>query len=360
MFNNITCGNMKNYDLYQGEKFLNNKNSLEGFDNDNTNTNVDNIKNLDTEFNQVLTLYTKNYQLLMQELMNNNKYNAIIQKYGGKNVLYNGDKYFINKYGFAHKYENEQSWTTRSNSCSSNPITIPADDFNKLIKSVNMGEGQECNVAGFNIQNKSTSEKAWVDIEGRKHIYGSVDMWSTRNKSCFRDPKVLDDSLYKTIPKYTDMTKSSICNTLNIDPKILDNLSNLNEKLLNLAKKLLVNIEQLKTEDKSIKTNLAQIKNNISSTVNNLQNDKTNFDFSTNNQNIEVQNKLIDSELRVTSSYTKYIIWCIVCFIVVGLTYYIFISDDVPILVYIVIAILLLYIIYYEILPRLKRVKVSY
>ena len=51
-------------------------------------------------------------------------------------------------------------------------------------------------------------------------------------------------------------------------------------------------------------------------------------------------------------------VYCL--FIVVGLTYYIFISDDVPILVYIVIAILLLYIIYYEILPRLKRVKVSY
>lgn len=315
------------------------------------------IINLDKEFNQLLILYTKNYKLLIQELENNNKYNDVISKYANKNVNYNGDKYYINNYGFAHKYEDENSWTNRSNSCSLNPINIDADEFNKLKESVNMGIGQECGVAGFNIENKSNSERAWVDIEGRKHVY-SDEIWNNKNKTCeSRITKVLSENLYNNIPEFNKMTNTSTCNNINVDPKILNNISYLNNKLLNLAKKILEDIEILSKKDISLKYKLDKIKTNISNHVSNLENDKTHLD---NNQyNIELQNKLDDSKLDVNSRYTIYIIWCIICTALLIITYYTFISNKVSFTVIGIICILLLYVIYNEIVPRVSKLQIT-
>ena len=58
-----------------------------------------------------------------------------------------------------------------SNSCSKEPIDITVDEFNKLLKGPNMGVGQSCDVAGYNVQNKSSGEHSWVDIKGVRHIY---------------------------------------------------------------------------------------------------------------------------------------------------------------------------------------------
>lgn len=325
------------------------------FNNSNLNQNND-FLNLDKEFNQLLILYRKNYKLFMQELANN-KYNDVISKYGGKNVNYNGTNYYINNYGFAHKYANENSWTNRSNSCSLNPIDIPADDFNKLEQSVNMGIGQECDVAGFNIENKSNSERAWVDIKGRKHVY-SDEVWNNKNNSCqTRVPRVLSDNLYNNIPEYNKMTNTSTCNNINVDPKILNNLSYLNNKLLNLAKKLLLDIEVLAKKDESLKYKLDEIKNNISNHVTNLKNDKTHLHNG--EYDIELENKLDDSKLYVNSTYTIYVIWCIICIALLIITYYSFLSNNVSFIVIGVICILVLYIIYNEILPRVLKLRIT-
>jgi len=331
----------------------------------NNNTVIKNdVAKIDKEFNQLLVLYTKNYKLFMEELMNNNKYNDVLSKYGGKNVSYNNVKYYINNYGFAHKYNDENSWTNRSNSCSSNPINISAEDFNKLMHSANMGVGQECGVAGFNIENKSTSEKAWVDIEGKKHVY-SDSVWATRDKTCLEpDPKSVTDSLYNTIPKYSEMLKTSQCNNLNIDPKILNNLSYLNNRLINLAKKLLLDIKKLSTEDKSVKQELNQLKNNITNNITNLENDKQTLNINNTSFNTDLENKLEDSELYVTSTYTKYIIWLVACLVILALTYYSFLSSGsntyLTMLVIGVIVLLGLYIIFYEVIPKMSNLRVSY
>ena len=342
---------------------------IESLENDNSTTNnskviASDVAKIDKEFNQLLVLYTKNYKLFMEELMDNNKYNDIISKYGGKNVIYNGVKYYINKYGFAQKYNNDDLWTNRSNSCSSNAINILPADFKKLMHSANMGAGQECGVAGFNIENKTTSEKAWIDIEGKKHVYSDT-VWANRDSTCLEPaPKLLTNSLYNTIPEYREMSQTSQCNNLNVDPKILNNLSYLNNRLTTLAKKLLVDIEKLSTEDQHLKQELNQLKQNISNNITNLEKDKHSLNINSTENTIDLENKLEDSELYVTSSYTKYIIWLVTCLLLLALTYFTFLSSGSntfqTMLVLGVIALLGLYIIFYELIPKFSNLRVSY
>ena len=342
---------------------------IESLENDNSTTNnskviASDVAKIDKEFNQLLVLYTKNYKLFMEELMANNKYNDILSKYSGKNVTYNGVKYYINNYGFAQKYNNDDLWTNRSNSCSSNPINISAADFNKLMHSANMGAGQECGVAGFNIENKSTSEKAWIDIEGKKHVYSDT-VWANRDRTCLEPgPKLLTNSLYNTIPEYKQMSQTSQCNKLNVDPKILNNLSYLNTKLTNLANKLLIDIKNLSTEDQTLKQELNQLKKNIKNNITNLEKDKQSLNINNTENSIDLENKLEDSELYVTSSYTKYIIWLVTCLVILALTYYTFLSSDSntyqTILVLGVIALLVFYITFYELIPKFSNLRVSY
>ena len=69
------------------------------------NINMSNITKLEDEFNRLLVSYSKNYKLLIEELIHNES-STILQKYAGKNVKMSGDKniYYVNNYGFTHKY----------------------------------------------------------------------------------------------------------------------------------------------------------------------------------------------------------------------------------------------------------------
>jgi len=323
----------------------------------NQNIVTDDVSKLNIEFNELKKLYAANYELLITELSNNNKYNDTIVKYADKNIIYNNIKYYVNKYGFAQKYTGT-TWSNRPSSCSSNAVTIPKIDFDKLLHSTNLEEGQECGIAGYNIESKVGKQKAWVDIQGKKHIY-SNNIWDDKHKSCDREPTIIDDSLYNTIPEYSPMTISSPCNNINVDPIILNNLSMLNEQLLTLAIKILGDFELLEKEDIVLKEDLSILKTNISNSLITLENDKKKLKLHGKNQIIELENKLTDSELRVTSSYTKYIIWCIICFAILSLTYYSFISNSASNIIIGVTAVLLFFIIYYEILPRFNKLRVS-
>jgi len=121
------------------------------------------VKTLTDQFNKLLAKYTTLHKQMMNELMVNNNRPAL-QNYAGKNVKHDNNYYHINNFGFTHVYDNE-AWKSRSAGCSTEPIDITADEFGNLLTGPNMGVKQGCNVAGYNIQNKSSGEQSWVDIK---------------------------------------------------------------------------------------------------------------------------------------------------------------------------------------------------
>lgn len=276
-----------------------------------------NIGKLETQFNKLLAQYTTQYQLMAKEIMANNNQSAL-QKYANHNVKYNNNYYHVNEFGFAQGYDND-AWNNRSVSCSQDPVEITSDEFSKLLGGPNMGKGQACNVAGFNIENPETGESSWVDIKGVRHVYPK-DVWDKRNSSCTMTPRALDATEYNAIVKGSDMTENAFCERLNVDPKILQNLANLNKQLLSLGTQLLGETHKLSTTDNNLNTSIQGLQKSINTKLKQLQ--KTDNQFNNNiklgnagsgvmiggdalNRSIEASTR--NSELILRMNYLKYI-----------------------------------------------------
>lgn len=378
MFSLLYINNNEN--LKQGKVILDKKNKLTGLvqpdmnstDNSTTGSLIESLENntlsdsdkhslksvsvLEDEFNKTLTEYTKNYQLLMDELITNNK-NPVLLKYANKNVKLGNKYYYVNNFGFWHAYS-DSTWKSKSTSCSSPPVTITQEEFNKLLKGPDMGLGQECDVAGYNIENQTTSERSWVDIKGVKHIYPK-DIWNNRSESCKTASKSVKSAAYISIPSdqsNSKLTKNSICSKLNIDPRIMHNLAYLNDKLLTLAKELLRDINSLATTDSKQKIQLEKLNDNMMKHINSLESDKQQFSNSVQSlQNTgmpqDVYNSNLagikqSSEYKLSSHYLQYIFWLIVAVGLILFTFYNFSSDttsSVTQIILLIVALVLLY-----------------
>lgn len=268
----------------------------------------------------------------MEELMNNDK-SSILQKYAGKNISLAGNKkiYYVNNYGFTHEYSTG-SWKAKPNSCLFDPIEISNEDFGKLPKGDIMASGIDCDIAGYNIENKSSGDMTWVDIKGEHHSY-TTSSWKNRSDSCKSVPtKNVNHTNVDAVISGTPMTDESTCNRLNVDPKILDNLTKLNRKLLTLAKELLVDANNLAVTDIELKYKLDDLKSDISSKISNLENDKTQFKMGKYDIGSKYNSNLAsvrdDSQLKLDSNYTKYMLWLVICIGIISLTMYTSVSDD--------------------------------
>lgn len=288
------------------------------------NINLSNISKLDDEFNRVLVSYSKNYKLLVEELMHNES-SKVLQKYAGKNVkLADSNKiYYVNNYGFTHEYSD---FSKKPNSCSSEPIEISPEDFKQLPASGTMPVGMECGIAGYNIEDKTTGEVAWVDIKGQHHSYPK-NVWEKRSESCKGVPlKQVNHSNIVALTPVSQMTEESMCNRLNVDPKLLKNVATLNEKLISLAKELLADTERLAVKDVKIRQQLDKIRGNIQKKIGSLEQDKTSFTtgrYDVGNQpNQSLANIREDTDLRVTSNFTRYLLWLVLCIGLIVLSIY--------------------------------------
>ena len=321
------------------------------------NTTTSKVSVLEDQFNTTLAKYTKNYQILMDELITNNK-NSALQKYAGKNVKNGKEYYYVNNFGFTHKYDRD-AWDKRHNTCSLAAIDISQNELDQLIGGPNMGVGQPCNIAGYNVENETSNEYAWVDIKGVKHVY-SKDLWKDRSTSCQTVPMLVSSAAYATIPtdnsKSNELTKKSLCNRLNVDPKILQNLADLNDKLLTLAKELLVDTKNLAVTDVTLKKQLETLNSKMSNHISSLENDKQQFSSTMHNlQNVSLTQDELNtnltgaresSQFKLSSYYLRYLFWLAITIILLLFTIYHFEADTTSTFAFVVVLIVALLLLY--------------
>ena len=315
------------------------------------------ITALENEFNTTLVEYTTSYRLLMGELVSNNNSPAL-KNYAGKNVKLNEDIYYVNNYGVAHLYD-EASWKGKSSSCSNDYVDITANELDLLMKGNNMNLGQSCDVAGYNIENKTTSERSWVDIKGVKHIYPD-DVWTNRSESCQGVPRSVKNSAYLAIPSDSSsppITKDFYCNKLNVDPELLQNLAKSNERLLSLGRELLKDTETLSVTDIALNTRLNKLSKTISANISNLEKDKQVFDntlktvggggiLSGEAYNSNVRGIKQSSQYKLSSNYVQYLFWLITALVLILYTFYSFNSTSssaISTIIILLVAVVLLY-----------------
>lgn len=323
---------------------------------DTTSNKKKSIQALEDEFNNTLVQYTTTYKTLMNELMSNmNK--PELKKYAGKNVMYKNNIYYINNYGVKHGYSND-AWKAKPTSCSSDYVDISENEFNDFIPGPNMGVGQACDIAGFNIEDESNSERAWIDIKGVKHKYTN-DIWENRSPSCQGLPKSLKTNAYLNIPEDSSnppITSDFYCNRLNADPTLLKDLASLNDRLLTLAKQLLVDTEKLSTTDTTLKAQLKTLGKKATKLMNNLEHDRKEFNdtlYHANDQsltgdayNSNVMGIKQSSDYKLSSNYLQYVFWLILAVFLILYASYAFSSQSVSLIstiIVLIIAVGLLY-----------------
>jgi hypothetical protein len=317
-----------------------------------TNTNLDKLVN---QFNTLLAEYTSQYKLMADQIMVNNNHTTL-QKYANNNIKHQNNYYHVNEFGYAQAYDND-AWKNRSISCSSEPYTITDDNFNTLLGGPNqMGKGQACNIAGYNIMNSDTQEMSWVDIKGVKHIYPN-NILEQRNPSCTLPPKVLTSAEYDAIVKGEDMTKDTFCEKLNVDPKILESLSDLNTQLLQLGTQILDTLHKQNNTD----INIQELQNNINTKIKQLQNNNTlsnvapnsvgssgladSLNWKKSTQSIEASDEY--SNLILQQNYNKYIIGVVLVLFLIVVIFNIFLSDSPNVILIIVSSLFIAAYLYY-------------
>ena len=275
------------------------------------------ISNLEEEFNKTLIKYTNTYQIFTENILQNSKGDR--SQYFDKTVTTGDGNYiYVNDFGFTHRYSTD-AWKNNSASCPKDATNISTEDLSKLPEEAPMGLGQPCKVAGNNIINIETKEVAWVDIKGYKHPY-TDSLWKKKDSTCDIEPIPLSSTQYNAVPSASNMTSSTICNQIDVDPTIWHKLTELNNKLLILSKQLNKQLNSLQTTDKKLQNNVNNQKKLINSHVNNLSSNKNQITH-INNSFETVLGRRENTSLTAHSNKLQYMVWMILAITILILTF---------------------------------------
>lgn len=321
----------------------NDKNALEG------------LQNIENQFNQTLALYAQTYKQLNEDILTKRQSSEKIVDYLGKVVAdTDGNNYYVNNFGFTHKYT-PNAWENNNSSCPSTSVSYDGS-MNDFQTTLPMVQGQPCKIAGQNIKNQDTKEEAWVDIKGVKHPYSNLE----KNASCSSQSIEMSSRDYNLIPSGSAMSRTDSCMALDVNPQVWSRLQQLNTQLKNQAIKLTVEINKLALEDNESKQQLMNKRQQLLSYIDTIDNDRNDM-TSNNNMLMQVSGKETDSGLRMTSNYYSYIIWIFIMFFIISLTVAISTNDDdkVSSITYVIISIFVLIFLVY-LYNKLSNVRINY
>ena len=323
---NVRMMNIKPIELSNASGLATIREAMDGKDSTQINSSAltDKLTDAEKEFNATLFEYSNTYKLFMDDLLKKSKSLDASKKYLDNNISLDDNKYsYVNKFGFTHKYLNQESWENKDASCPNTTINIDGsykDDLNfnfvasEPQRGPDMGLGQACKIAGQNVKNIETTEIAWVDIKGYKHVY-TDSIWKSKLESCGKyNPIQLSEKAYNNIPAGAPMSESTLCSQLNIDSEIWGKLSSLNEKLISLANTIVEDMGKINISNSDIKQRINDKQLLLNDYIKQLNDDKKNV---IDTKSLEtVEGKYDDSSKYLKYSETRYIIWIILAIFV--------------------------------------------
>ncbi len=248
------------------------------------------LSNLTNEYTTQYRIYTEDILTRSRFLQTNSQYlNKIV-----RDVSYSGPDasaafYYVNSFGYTHRFKDVSSvmlydsktcpTITRNDALpsddASNPFKITAGSFIDISGSGAGGVGfsrfadySSYDMVGYtpcittrNVKlTASTSandEYAWVDTEGKKHIYEKGVWPDKRHSSCLTsvvgEPIILNANQYNAIPTATNMPtmkEDSECFRASVSPTI-------NSKMAEIKKKIDDTVAEIKIENQNILNSVA-------------------------------------------------------------------------------------------------------
>ncbi len=283
---------------------------------------LEGLQNIENQFNQTLALYAQTYKQLNEDILTKRQSSEKIVDYLGKVVAdTDGNNYYVNNFGFTHKYS-PNAWENNNSSCPSTSVSY-GGSMNDFQTTLPMVQGQPCKIAGQNIKNQDTKEEAWVDIKGVKHPYSNLE----KNASCSSQSIEMSSRDYNLIPSGSAMSRTDSCMALDVNPQVWSRLQQINTQLKNQAVKLTAEINKLALEDNESKQQLMNKRQQLLSYIDTIDNDRNDI-TSNNNILMQVGGEETDSSLRMTSNYYSYIIWIFIMIFIISLTVAVSTNDD--------------------------------
>ena len=326
-----------------------------GFKSNNINANDDekiilnNIEKTNNKFNELMISYIVAYKELIKQVLKN-QMNPVLEKYAGKNVKLSGSDnkfFYINKFGFSQEYIN---FAKRPISCASPPIPISPEEFVLFPKGNVLGEDVDCGLEGNNILDNDNNSYSWINNSGNRLQY-SEEVWTNRSNSC-KDVRLINvnSNNLKNFTSDGAMTKETVCTRLNINPKLVQEIEKLNNQLTTLANYIILDIKKLSNKGKKLSKELEIILHKVKNKRIELFREKKQiengeFEFG-NTFNSNLEELRADTELRVTSNFTRYLILLFLCFFLIGLSIYTLVFNNQSILAQGIIACVCIFAIY--------------
>ena len=286
-----------------------------------TNKEIDNSDDMMTEkmmtlqndFNSKLEEYKKVYSAYLTMLKHNMN---IINSYSNMNVKDEaGNKYFVNKYGYARLYSNE-AWSKKHSSC---PATAPEDNtveiFNKLQLGQPLGVGQPCNLEGNIIRYTQDNNelKSWVSPDGLKHGLPTepteLNVFN-KNSGC-ANKNIVDvvDSTYNSVPSGTNYNTTSKCSTTE-NEDLWNKIVALNNDLIMIARELHNEAEKMNSANNNVNVNLNKTKNVIIKKAEKLNKQREEL-LKIQSSHRSLMGKFQDNNINIRSDYYNYLAWTI-------------------------------------------------
>jgi len=246
------------------------------------------LTDLTNKYTTVYRLYTDDLLRKSTFLQTNSKYlNKIVRDTSYTGTDASAAYYYINNFGYTHRYKDVSSVVLNDSSCpklersvtvaeltSSNPfqltnlsdssiyIDISGTDstgFSRFSDYASYDMGATPCIVARNVKTILTNgnaEYAWVDVEGKKHIYATGVWPDKRNSSCSSlnvgEPIDLTLNRYNAIPTVTDlpMKEDTECFKSSVSPSI-------NTQLTDIKKKIDEVIAAIKKENQNITNSVA-------------------------------------------------------------------------------------------------------
>lgn len=277
-----------------------------------------NIQELDDEFSRTLSRYNNIQKQIKEEIVKKSQNYDTWKNHLGKVVVNNDNYYYVNNYGYTHKYS-KSGLNANDSSCPShtNALTIDNKMLDKLPTGDDMAPGQACQIAGKNIKNKKTKEYAFVDVRGVKHVY-SKDSWKNKKKMCNSHALELDNKVYNLIPSGHNMTDKDLCVKVDVDPSLFVEMHKLNDQLLDIGRKLYDEINKLNIKDSKLKQEVEKKNEQVSKYIISLDQERIKLVDNVDYETIQAQEE--DSELKMNSDYYHYLAFSFVALAVGGIT----------------------------------------
>lgn len=253
------------------------------------------LLDLEKELSELTTKYTTQYRLYTDDLLTRSQFIQTNSKYLNKivrDISYSGTDasaayYYVNSFGYTHRYKEPSAVELNDVSCpklersitdvektAGNPFQLrnlsDSNIFVDISGSGSAGFSRFSDYASYDmvaspcivtknvktILTNGNAEYAWVDVEGKKHIYEKGVWPDKRSSTCSSanvgEPIDLTLDRYNAIPTATDapMKDTSECFKSSVSPSI-------NTQLVDLKKKIDDVVAAIKVENQNITNSVA-------------------------------------------------------------------------------------------------------